>query len=254
MGALRGKVAVVTGASRGIGAAAARALAAEGASTVLGARSEAALETVAAEIRGAGGEAVAQRVDVSSYGEVTALVETAETRFGRVDILVNNAGVIEPIARLEESDPAAWAQILSVNVTGVYHGLRAALPKMAAQGGGVVVNISSGAAVGALEGWSHYCASKAAVLSLTRCADKEAGPRGVRVVGLSPGTVATDMMAAIKASGVNPVSQLDWDAHIPPDWAGRAVAWLCTADAAEFHGEDVSLRDEAIRRRVGLIA
>jgi 3-oxoacyl-[acyl-carrier protein] reductase len=139
-------------------------------------------------------------------------------------------------------------------VKGVYHGLRAAIPVMLAQGGGIVVNISSGAATSALEGWSHYCATKAAVLMLTRCADKEYGDKGIRVVGLSPGTVATDMQVAIKASGINPVSQLEPSVHISPDWPARAVAWLCTEEAAEFAGTDFSLKTEENRRRVGLVA
>jgi len=113
-------------------------------------------------------------------------------------------------------------------------------------------NISSGAATSALEGWSHYCSTKAAVLSLTRCADKEYRDAGVRVVGLSPGTVATEMQVAIKASGLNPVSQLDPSAHIPPEWAARAVVWLCTDTANDLAGVDFSLKDAAGRARVGL--
>ncbi|GMG83088.1 SDR family oxidoreductase [Paralimibaculum aggregatum] len=250
---LAGKAALVTGASRGIGAAAARALAAAGAGVVLAARSLGQSEAVAAEIRAAGGHAEAVACDVADYAQVAAAVARAQAAFGRLDILVNNAGLIDPIARLADSDPAGWGQVVDVNLKGVYHGLRAAIPAMEAAGGGVIVNISSGAAVSALEGWSHYCATKAAVLSLTRCAQKEYGPLGIRTVGLSPGTVATGMQRQIRASGINPVSQIDWEAHIPADWAGRAVAWLCTADAAEFAGEDVSLREPDIRKRVGLI-
>ncbi len=134
-----------------------------------------------------------------------------------------------------------------------YHGLRAALPVMEAQGSGVIVNISSGAATGALEGWSHYCSTKAAVLSLTRCADKEVRERGIRVVGLSPGTVATYMQETVRASGINPVSQLDPSVHIPADWPARAVAWLCTEAAADYAGTDFSLKTDEARRMVGLI-
>ncbi len=254
MSELSGKAAIVTGASRGIGAAAASALAAEGVRVVLAARTEAQLDGVASKIAAAGGEAAAVACDVSRYEDLAAAVRLCKKRYGRLDILVNNAGVIEPVARLAESDPAAWGQAIDINVKGVYHGLRAAIPAMEAAGGGVIVNISSGAATSALEGWSHYCASKAAVLMLTRCVHKECADRGVRVVGLSPGTVATDMQVAIKASGVNPVSKLDWSDHIPAEWAGRAIAWLCTRDAREFDGDDVSLRDPDIRRRVGLTA
>jgi NAD(P)-dependent dehydrogenase (short-subunit alcohol dehydrogenase family) len=88
---------------------------------------------------------------------------------------------------------------------------------------------------------------------LTRCLHKEYADKGVRAVGLSPGTVATEMQIQIKASGINPVSQLDFDVHIPPEWPAKAIAWLCTADADPHLGGDVSLRDETIRRSVGLI-
>jgi NAD(P)-dependent dehydrogenase (short-subunit alcohol dehydrogenase family) len=250
---LRGKIAVVTGASRGIGAATARELAARGVKVVLGARSADAIEAVAGEIRESGGDAVAQACDVANCAEVEALIRAAVDTFGRLDILVNNAGVIEPITRLADSDPAAWDAALDINAKGVYHGLRAALPLMARQGTGIVVNVSSGAATNPLEGWSHYCAGKAAALMLTRCADLEYHDQGIRVVGMSPGTVATEMQVQIKASGVNPVSQLDPAVHIPPEWAARAIAWLCTDAARDFHGVDFALRDADNRRRVGLI-
>ncbi len=253
MSHLKSKTAVITGASRGIGAATARHFAAQGANVVLAARSTGEIEAVAEEIRAAGGAASAISCDVSRYDDVKAAIALADTAFGGVDFLINNAGVIDPISRLESSEPAGWAKCIDINVNGVYYGLRAALPRMQAAGSGVVVNISSGAATSALEGWSHYCASKAAVLSLTRTADKELAGGPVRVVGLSPGTVATEMQVLIKASGINPVSQLDPSVHIPVDWPAKAIGWLCGPDAVEFRGDDVSLRDEDIRRRVGLI-
>ena len=252
MDAWKDKVAVVTGASRGIGAETARLFAERGAKVVLTARSADAITTLAEAIRGDGGEAVAVAGDVTRYADVEAVVAAATERFGRLDVLVNNAGAIEPIARLADSDPAGWDTAFDVNAKGVYHGLRAAIPAMRAGGGGVVVNVSSGAAVNALEGWSHYCAGKAAALMLTRAAHLEYGAAGIRVVGLSPGTVATDMQVAIKASGINRVSELDWSDHIPPQWAALAIAWLATDDARDHDGGDVSLRDDAIRRRIGL--
>lgn len=249
---LVGQAALVTGASRGIGAATARALAQAGAAVVLAARDRDACEGLAAEIRAAGGRAEAVACDVADWAQVKGAVDLCVERFGRLDVLVNNAGMIEPIAALAAADPADWGRSVDVNLKGVFHGLRAALPGMVARGSGVVVNISSGAATSALEGWSAYCAGKAAVLMLTRAAQLEAGPAGVRVVGLSPGTVATDMQRVIKASGVNRVSELEWSDHIPPEWPARTVVWLCGPDAAEFAGGDVSLRDPEIRRRVGL--
>ncbi|MEM7190012.1 MAG: SDR family oxidoreductase [Pseudomonadota bacterium] len=248
---LSGKTAIVTGASRGIGAATAKELAAAGASVVLTARSADQIEAVAEEINAAGGTATALTVDVASYGDVSGAIDRCVDQFGRLDVLVQNAGVIDPIGSLADSDPDEWTAAASINYFGIYNGLRAALPVMTAQGGGTIINLSSGAAHGPLEGWAHYCSAKAAAAMLTRCAHLEAGNK-VTVVGLSPGTVATYMQEAISSSGINPVSKLDWSAHIPPEWVGRAIAWLAGPDGAEFAGEEVKLRDDDIRARIGL--
>jgi 3-oxoacyl-[acyl-carrier protein] reductase len=247
---LTGKTALITGASRGIGEAAARIMAGYGANVVLAARSTSDCERIADEI---GDKALAVACDVARYNDVNSAVSKAVSHFGSLDILVNNAGLIDPIARIEDSDPEAWDQVVDVNFKGVYHGLRAAIPVMKKQGGGVIINISSGAASAALEGWSHYCATKAAVLSLTRCAHRENMDDNVRVVGLSPGTVATDMQRSIKDSGINPVSKLDWSQHISPEWVGEAIAWLTTDAGRAYDGDDFSLKTEESRRAVGLI-
>ncbi len=243
------KTALITGASRGIGEAAARKLAGYGANVVLAARSARDIERIAGEI---GQNASAITCDVSNHQDVKRAVEFAQKRFGTLDIVVNNAGTIEPVSRIETSDPDAWSKVVDINLKGVYYALHAAYPALKASGGGIIINLSSGAATGALEGWSHYCATKAAVLSLTKCAHKEWSEEGIRVVGLSPGTVATDMQTAIKASGVNPVSQLDWSAHIPAEWVGEAIAWLTTDAAREYDGTDFSLKTEQGLRAVGL--
>ena len=232
----------MTGASRGIGAATVTELAGRGVAVVLAARSGAEIAKICEEIERAGGKALARACDVSIYADVANVVEACQRRFGRLDILVNNAGIIEPIARLADFDPEEWSHVADVNYKGVYYGLRAAIPVMQAPGAGVIVNISSGAATSALEGWSHYCSTKAAVLSLTRCVDKEYREKGIRVVGLSPGTVATEMQVVIKASGIKAVSQLDPSVHIPPERAARAVAWLCTEAASDLAGIDFSLK------------
>lgn len=243
---LTGKTALITGASRGIGAATARHLATLGAEVILAARSGDAVGEIAAEICEAGGNARGIACDVSDYDSVAAAVGLG------IDVLVNNAGLIDPIVRLDESDPVAWDLVIDVNVKGVYHCARAALPAMLERGDGTIINLSSGAATSALEGWSHYCASKAAVLSLTRCLDKEYRDRGIRVMGLSPGTVATDMQTAIKESGVNPVSELDWSAHIPAEAVARGIAWLCGPGGDAYLGTDFSLRTVEGRKAAGL--
>lgn len=252
MDQLPGKTALVTGASRGIGEAAARYLAQLGVNVVLTARTGDAIDSIAREINENGGKSLAIQCDVSKYDDVKNAVEKCVDEFGSLDILVNNAGIVEPISRITESEPDAWGQVVDINVKGVYHGIRAAAPVMNEQGSGVIINISSGAATGALEGWSHYCSSKAAALSLTKCAQLELSPGGIRVVGLSPGTVATQMQVDIKASGINPVSRLHPSVHIPPLWVAKAIAYLATDDAREFDGGDFSLRSEENRARVGL--
>ncbi|WP_397542479.1 SDR family NAD(P)-dependent oxidoreductase [Roseovarius salis] len=246
---MTGQSVLITGASRGIGAAAARVFAGAGASVALAARNGDAIAQLAGEI---GGDAVAIPCDVSRYWEVEAAVEACLKAFGRLDVLIGNAGVIEPIGHLDTADPASWGHAIDINLKGVFHGMRAAMPVMKAAGGGTIITVSSGAAHNPLEGWSHYCASKAGAAMLTRCADLEGRPHGLRVMGLSPGTVATEMQREIKASGINPVSELDWEDHIPPDWPARALLWMCSNDADGFAGHEISLRDEDIRHRVGL--
>lgn len=244
---------IITGASRGIGEATARHLGALGNHVILAARTASDIERIAKEIKENGGHASAFRCDVSEYAQVSSLVDFALEQTGRLDVVVNNAGTIEPIARLTDSNPDTWSTIVDVNYKSVYYALHSAIPVMSKQeGSGTIINISSGAATSALEGWSHYCSTKAAVLSLTKCADKEYRDQGIRVIGLSPGTVATDMMQAIKASGVNPVSQMEWSQHIPAQWVAQAIAFLCTSDADEFRGMDFSLKNNDGRQKAGL--
>ncbi|MEO1238436.1 MAG: SDR family oxidoreductase [Pseudomonadota bacterium] len=245
-----GQVVLVTGASRGIGEATARAFAAEGAHVVLAARGLDAITAIAAEI---GPSAKAIGMDAAHYEDVAAAVTLAEDSFGRLDILVGNAGMIDPIAHLADTDPAAWGRLIDVNLKGVYYGMHAAIPGMVARGGGTIITISSGAASGPVEAWSAYCSSKAGAAMLTRMADKEYRGKGIRAMGLSPGTVATEMQRDIKASGINPVSQLDWSDHIPPDWPAKALMWMAGPAGDDLLGEEVSLRQEEVRRAVGLI-
>lgn len=244
------KVVAITGASRGIGAAAARTFAAAGWRVALLARSERDIAAIAEEI---GADAMALRCDVADWTSVQAAVQTVLARFGRLDAWIGNAGVIDPIARIEEADPAAWGQAIDINLKGVLHGMRAVIPVMKAQGAGTIITVSSGAAHNPLEGWSSYCAAKAGAAMLTRAAHLEEGANGLRIMGLSPGTVATEMQVKIKASGINPISQLDPAVHIPADWPAKCLLWMCGPGSDDWLGKEVSLRDEAIRRTIGVI-
>lgn len=250
---LSGKAALVTGANRGIGAAIAHRLAEAGAYVMVSGRSLAGARIIADEITALGGAADAVACDVTRYDDVVVAIEATGTRFGGLDILVANAGTIEPIARLADSDPDKWSAVVDVNLKGVYHCIRASLPHMVSRGAGTIVTMNSGAANAPMEGWSHYCATKAAVQMLTRQVHKEYSDQGIRCIGLSPGPVAGEMQATICASGLNPVSRLAEEDYIPAQWAAEAVAWLCTPAADPFLGTDFSIKTDEGRKLVGLL-
>ena len=250
---ITGKVAIITGASRGIGAASAIALAKAGASVVLAARTVDQIEANAERIREDGGNAIAVACDVSNFLAMENTVAKCIDVYSQLDIFVANAGVIDPIGPLSTSNPASWAHAVQINLIGAYNGLRAVLPIMQAQQSGTVINISSGAAHSPMEGWSHYCAAKAATAMLLNNAHLEHANDGIRFLGFRPGTVATYMQSAIKASGINPVSQMDPSDHYKPEWPAQAITWMCTSDADEFLGQELHMGDEEVQRRAGLI-
>ncbi|MDG1281670.1 MAG: SDR family oxidoreductase [Pseudorhodobacter sp.] len=248
---MQGKVVAITGASRGIGAAAARVFAEAGARVVLLARSGREIAEVAEEI---GGDALAIPCDIGDAGAVQTAMQKIGAACGGLDVLIGNAGVIDPIARISDARPQDWSAAIDINLKGVFYGMRSAIPMMRARGGGTIITVSSGAAHNPLEGWSAYCASKAGAAMLTHAAHLEEAENGLRIMGLSPGTVATDMQVKIKGSGINPVSQLDPAVHIAADWPARALLWMCGPGGDAYLGQEISLRDEKIRRDVGLIA
>lgn len=252
MGVLAGRVAIVTGASRGIGRAAAQHLAEAGAAVMLAARDGDAAAEAAHAIAATGAKTAACACDVSDFSATQSLLAACTAQLGAPDILINNAGVIEPIARLAESDPAAWARNIEINLIGAYHAIRAILPGMRASGGGTIVNISSGAAHNPQEGWSSYCAGKAGLFMLTRAVALENQADGIRVFGFAPGTVDTDMQVSIRASGINPISRIPRGDLWPVAHPARAIIYLCTAEADDLAGQELALRDAALRRRVGL--
>ena len=188
---LRGQVAVVTGASRGIGAAIAHALAEAGCHVALGARDEKALLRVAARCEKSGVKARAQTCDVTEESSVRELFLAAKRAFRRVDILINNAGVSHAIAEVEKLSLAAWSQVLAVNLTGTFLCTREALPLM--RSGGVIVNNLSVAARGVFAGESAYCAAKHGALGFTDTLREEVRGRGIRVIALLPGPTNTEL-------------------------------------------------------------
>ena len=191
---LSGKVAIVTGASAGIGRAAARLFAAEGAKVVVAARREAELETLVAEITRDGGTAVALAGDVQSEDFAKALVETAVGRFGRLDIAYNNAGTLGEMGRSSGVSEAGWSATLATNLTSAFLGAKHQIPAMIKHGGGSIIFTSTFVGYSfAFPGTAAYAASKAGLIGLTQALAAEYGSQGVRVNAVLPGAVDTDM-------------------------------------------------------------
>jgi 3-oxoacyl-[acyl-carrier protein] reductase len=189
---LDSKAIIITGASQGIGRSIALACAREGAGVVAAARSEDKLAELVGDIQALGGDALAVPTDVTDEGQVARLVERALARYGRIDGLVNSAG-IAPLSPIAETSLEVWQQTLDVNVTGTFLCCRAVWTPMVEQGGGSILNISSGAGKRAHAEWVAYCASKWAVMGLTESLALEGFPLGIRVNALCPGPTATPM-------------------------------------------------------------
>lgn len=198
---LKGKVALITGAGRGIGRAIALAYAEEGADlAVIGPRLDD-LRGVAAEAEALGRRALSRAADVSCWEQVRDAVADALAAFGRIDVLVNNAGVHGPIGPLAGNDVAGWLHAVKVNLGGVFLCCRAVLPQMMERRLGKIINLSGGGAVSARPNFTAYASSKAAVVRLTECLAEEVRPYNIQVNAMSPGGVHTYLTEEVLAAG-----------------------------------------------------
>ncbi|MDR7494214.1 MAG: SDR family NAD(P)-dependent oxidoreductase [Armatimonadota bacterium] len=243
---LAGKVAIVTGAGRGIGRAIALALAREGADLVLGSRTLAETVAVAEEARAVGRRAAPLSVDVANYHDVQRLIATAVGEFGRVDILVNNAAVQGPIGPLWQNPPDEWARTIQINLVGVFYCCHEVIPVMRRQGGGKIINLSGGGATAPRPYFSAYAASKAAVVRLTETLAEELKEDNIQVNAIAPGAVATRMtdeiLAAGDAAGPRAVSQAmatKRDGSTPDNAAALAV-FLASEASGRLTGKLIS--------------
>jgi NAD(P)-dependent dehydrogenase (short-subunit alcohol dehydrogenase family) len=236
---LVGKVAIVTGAGRGIGRAIARLFAAEGAVVVVATRTAAEGEETARLIAEAGGEARFIQTDVGRDDQVRDLVSETVRSHGRLDILVNNAGVSSPGKTLEEMTEAEWDRVIDTNLKGCYLGMHYAIPHLRASGGGAIVNISSVLAELTLPHCTSYTAAKAAVIGLTKATALEVGRDNIRVNCILPGSIDTDMMW----EGLTAEQRQAWEPHVAaaqplgkvgqPEEIAR-VALFLVSDGASF--------------------
>lgn len=225
------KVVMISGAAKGMGAQHARAFAARGAKLVLGDVADAELTALCNEL---GGDVLAVHLDVSKTSDWDAAVNSAMERFGRIDVLVNNAGILR-IAPIEEYTDDTWDQVIGINLSGTFKGIRAVIPAMKAAGGGSIVNISSTAGLKGFQSCSAYIASKFGIRGLTKSAAIELAPHNIRVNSVHPGNIETEM-----TDGLYPNYK-----HVPmnrigqPDEISKLVMFLASDDssfstAAEF--------------------
>jgi NAD(P)-dependent dehydrogenase (short-subunit alcohol dehydrogenase family) len=247
---LTGRTALVTGAGRGLGRVMAAHLTAAGMRVALVARSSDSLETVAAELRARGGDALPLPADVTDADAVERAVAEAEARLGPIDLLVNNAGDAAVPGPLWDADPAHWWRTIEVKLHGLFLSTQAALRRMVPRGAGRIVNVSSRAGNQAVPYASAYSTSKAALTRFTECAAAEAGRHGIRVVALEPGTVRTAMTEAL-LQGEAGRAWLPWyratfdeGRDAPPEDAARLVVRLARGDADALSGRFISRSDD----------
>jgi NAD(P)-dependent dehydrogenase (short-subunit alcohol dehydrogenase family) len=245
-----GRVALVTGGGRGIGAATARLLAAEGAAVAVAARSEGEVASVAAEIGARGGSALPLVVDVADEASVASAFEKTRAELGPVAILVNNAGTPGVPLPVAATEPEDWRRVFEVNVTGAFLCARAALPQMVAENWGRIVNVSSAAARHPLAGMAAYGASKAALDQLTRVLALEGGPYNIVTTGVYPGVIDTRMQEESRGFGTELIGKQlhrmfqgyrDFGMLREPEEPADLISYLCTPAASRLNGHILRL-------------
>jgi 3-oxoacyl-[acyl-carrier protein] reductase len=229
---LKDKVAIVTGASRGIGKAAALALVTQGAKVVINyARSSDAAEATVKEITDAGGEAIALQADVSKSAEVDHLIKTTLDKFGRIDVLVNNAGITKDTLLLRMK-PEQWQAVIDLNLTGVFLCTKAVSKTMLKQRSGRIINIASVAGQMGNPGQANYSAAKAGVIGFTKTVAKELANRGITVNAVAPGFIETDMTHDLKSDDI--IKFIPLGRYGKPEEVAGTIRFLASDPAAAY--------------------
>ena len=234
---MRGRVALVAGASKGIGAATAEAFAAAGAAVVLGARDTAALESVASRIRSGGGQALAVRLDVTDAESVSHLVDQALATFGRLDAAFNNAAAGPLPAPLADIDPAEFDLGIATNIRGTFLGMKFQIPAMLRSGGGAIVNMASIAGLNGTANLAAYVAGKAGIIGLTKVAALDYADQGIRVNVVAPGPILTYHLEAAGPQAQRLAGQSTPMRRVgSPAEVAQAVLWLCSDQSSFITG------------------
>jgi NADP-dependent 3-hydroxy acid dehydrogenase YdfG len=238
---IEGKVVVITGASSGLGEATARLLSAQGATVVLGARRADRLKSLADQLTGRGGKALAVTTDVIHSDQVKKLVDTAVQTYGRIDVMINNAGLM-PQSPLERLKIEEWDRTIDVNIKGVLYGIAAALPHMKRQKAGHIINVSSVAGHKVGPGFAVYAATKYAVRALSEGLRQEIKPYNIRTTVISPGAVATELPDSVTdPATAERIQKFYKENAIPAESFARAVAF------AMSQPEDVDVNEILFR-------
>jgi NAD(P)-dependent dehydrogenase (short-subunit alcohol dehydrogenase family) len=246
-------VVIITGASRGLGAACARLAFRTGATVVLCARNSYKLTNLADEILSEGGHALAVAADVSIADDCRRIVKESVSRFGRIDALINNAGVLEPISPVSHGDIDGWTTNLKINFLGAVLMVQACVPYLREQSGRII-NVSSGAAINVISGWGAYSASKAALNQFTRVLAAE--EKKITSIAFRPGVIDTEMQAFIRKQGHTGMQEEDYEYFVTlnserkllaPEIPARALVALSLHAPRELSGKFIAWDDEVVK-------
>ncbi len=251
MAGLKDKIVVLTGASRGIGAATARMLAEDGPVLILCARTAEANADTKAAVEAIGATAESHGFDVADAAAAQAFVDDVVARHGRIDVLINNAGSGK-MGSVADVPPAEYLAVQQVNVMGPYNMIYAALPSMLTRDAGTIINLTSARAFLPDRYYAAYCSSKAALLSMTQCLHFDVQDTGVKIYAFSPGFTQTDMVREIYSNDVFRQAALTPDEGQPPERPAKVLTWLAREAPGDLAGQHVQVQFNDIGRRAGL--
>lgn len=251
MSSLKNKIVVLTGASRGIGAAAAREMAPDGPHFILCARTVEANDETRAAVEALGATAECHGFDVADTAECQAFIDGILAEHGRIDILINNAG-LGFMGSVQDVPPADYLEVLKVNVMGPYNLIAAVLPSMTEKNSGAIINITSARAYIPDRFYASYCSSKAALLSMTQCLHYDLEDSDVNIFAFSPGFTQTDMVDAIYSNSEFRAAALTPDQGQPPERPAKVLAWLARETPADLAGKHNEIQFNDLTRRAGI--